>query len=414
VGIVPGATARNVVLHDHFSFFGGGERVALALQTTLRADLLTGFIHGEHTRELLAERLAGIRTVATPMPVPLLRVSYLAAAFRHLDLRGYRAGVFAGMAAPFALLGRPPPLSVIYCHTPPRYIYDQREHFQERIPRALRPLGDLLLRDIERGYRQALQRADLVVANSRNIQQRLRDFLGTASEVIYPPVPTRSLRWLSPGEYYLSTARLDGLKRVDRIIDAFSQMPDKRLIVVSGGREERRLRERASNAANIAFTGWVSDARLRELIGRCIATIYVPTDEDFGISPVESMAAGKPVIGVREGGLRETVLHERTGWLLDPRLEIGDLIAAVRACTAERARPMRAACERQAQLFSDEVFQERLLATLGRLAAEKGLTGRSADLEEALPAGLLPRRAPLEATAGSVPSQRRPPARDLH
>jgi glycosyltransferase involved in cell wall biosynthesis len=376
VGIVPGDDVRSVVLHDHFSFFGGGERVALALQSTLRADLLTGFVDGEHTRALLADRLSGIRAVATRLPVPLLRVSYLAATFRHLDLRGYRVGVFAGMAAPFALLGRPPPLSVVYCHTPPRYIFDQREHFQQLIPRALRPLGHLLLNDIERGYRRALRLADLVVANSRNIQQRLRDFLDTSSEIIYPPVPTRSLRWISPGEYYLSTARLDGLKRVDRIIDAFSRMPDKRLIVVSGGREERRLRERAASAPNIAFTGWVSDARLRELIGRCIATIYVPTDEDFGISPVESMAAGKPVIGVREGGLCETVLDGRTGWLLDPRLEIGDLIAAVRACTAERALAMRAACERQALLFSAEVFESRLLATLNRLALEKGLMGR--------------------------------------
>jgi glycosyltransferase involved in cell wall biosynthesis len=306
----------------------------------------------------------------------LLRVSYLAATFRHLDLRSYRVGVFAGIAAPFALLGQPPRLSVIYCHTPPRYIFDQREYFQQLIPRALRPLGLLLLRDIERGYRQALQRADLVVANSRNTQRRLLDFLGTASELIYPPVPARSQRWLPPGDYYLSTARLDGLKRVDRIIDAFRRMPDKQLVVVSGGKEERRLRERAGNAPNIAFTGWVSDARLRELIGRCIATIYVPADEDFGISPVESMAAGKPVIGVREGGLRETVLHERTGWLLDPRLEIADLIAAVRACTPARAETMRAACERQALTFSDEVFATRLLTTLSRLAAKKGLQHR--------------------------------------
>ena len=372
MGLAPG-DVRNVVLHDHFSFLGGGERVALALQSATRADLLTGFVHGEHTRDLLADRLGGIRAVAWRLPVPLLRVSYLAATFRHLDLQRYRVGIFAGIAAPFALLGRPPRLSVVYCHTPPRYVFDQREHFQQRIPRALRPLCHPLLCDIERGYRRAMQRADLVIANSRNIQRRLRDFLGTPSEVIYPAVPTGSLRWLSPWNYYLSTARLDGLKRVDRIIDAFLQMPDKRLVIVSGGPEEGRLRARARNAPNIAFTGWVSDARLRELIGRCIATIYVPTDEDFGISPVESMAAGKPVIGVREGGLCETVLHEHTGWLLEPRLEIGDLIAAVRACNPTRARLMRAACERQARLFSDEVFEKRLLATLDHLAAEKGL-----------------------------------------
>lgn len=360
-------TARNVVLHDHFSFFGGGERVALALQTVLDADLLTGFVHGVHTKALLAGRIPVIRTTAARLPLPLLRVTYLATRFRRLDLCRYRVGVFSGNAAPFALLGRRPSVGVIYCHTPPRYLFDQREHFQRRIPRVLRPLANLLLRDLELGYRQALQRADLVIANSHNIQRRLHDFLGVDAEIIHPPVHTGSLRWIAPGDYYLSTARLDPLKRVDRIVDAFLQMPDKQLVVVSGGSEEVRLRQRAGHAPNIKFAGWVSDARLRELLGRCIATLYTPIDEDFGISPIESMAAGKPVIGVREGGLRETIVHETTGWLLDPRLETGDLVAGVRACTVERAQAMREACERRASIFTDEIFEQRLMTALDRL-----------------------------------------------
>jgi glycosyltransferase involved in cell wall biosynthesis len=375
------APARSVVLHDHFSFLGGGERVALSLQKTLRADLLTGFVHGVHTKALLAERLAGIGVTAVRLPLPLVRVKYLAARFRRLDLRHYRVGVFSGSAAPFALLGRPPPLSLIYCHTPPRYVFDQREYFQRSIPRPLRPFVNLVLRDLERGYREALRRADLIVANSRTIQQRLREFLGVDSELVHPPVRTRELRWLAPGDYYLSTARLDPLKRVDRLIDAFLRMPDQRLVIASGGREEARLRERARNAPNILFTGWVGDAELRELLGRCIATLYVPVDEDFGISPVESMAAGKPVIGVREGGLRETVLHGRTGWLLDPPLDAGAVVASVRACTVERAQAMRAACERQSLCFSEEVFESRLLGIVNRLAAEKGLTSAARSAE---------------------------------
>jgi glycosyltransferase involved in cell wall biosynthesis len=385
--------ARNVVLHDHFSFLGGGERVALSLQKALRADLLTGFVHGEHTKALLAGRLSGIGVTAARLPLPLVRVKYLAARFRRLDLRQYCVGIFSGSAAPFALLGGRPPVSLIYCHTPPRYVFDQREYFQRRIPRPLRPFVNLMLRDLERGYRDALQRADLIVANSRTIQQRLREFLGMDSEIIHPPVRTRELRWLAPGDYYLSTARLDPLKRVDRIVDAFLEMPDQRLVVASGGRDEARLRKRARNAPNILFTGWVGDAELCELLGRCIATLYTPIDEDFGISPVESMAAGKPVIGVREGGLRETVLDGRTGWLLDPGFEPGDVAAAVRACTVERAGSMRAACERQSLLFSEEVFESSLLTIVNRLAAEKGLAHPSKSAEAPTAVAARPRLA---------------------
>lgn len=362
---------RSVVLHDHFSFFGGGERVALALQKALQADLMTGFVHGNHTKALLAERLSGIRTVAMRMPLPLLRVTYLAHRFRRLDLRSYRVGVFAGNAAPLALLGRRPSVGVVYCHTPPRYLFDQRDHFQRRIPVALRPFANALLRDLERGYRQAMRHADLVVSNSHNIQRRLRDFVGVDSEIVHPPVHTGALRWDGPGDYYLSTARLDPLKRVDRIIDAFLQMPDKRLVVVSGGSEEARLRKRAVHAPNIEFEGWVSDARLHRLLGRCIATLYTPIDEDFGISPIESMAAGKPVIGVREGGLQETVLDGATGWLLEPKLDVRDIMTAVQACTSERAGAMRAACERRANQFNDRIFEAKVTAILARVCADK-------------------------------------------
>lgn len=216
-----------------------------------------------------------------------------------------------------------------------------------------------------------MERADLIIANSHNTQRRLRDFLGLDSEVIYPPVRTNSLRYIASSDYYLSTARLDPLKRVDRIVDAFLQMPDKRLVIVSGGSEEVRLRRLAGHVPNIKFAGWVSDARLRELLGRCIATLYVPINEDLGISPIESMAAGKPVIGVREGGLCETIVHEETGWLLDPRLETGDLVACVRACTVARAREMRDACEYRASFFTDEIFGQRLMTALDRLAVER-------------------------------------------
>lgn len=384
-----GQAPRNVVLHDHFSFFGGGERVALALQAALDADLLTGFVHGAHTLQLLGSRAGSIESVALRLPIPLARALYLAARFQRLDLRRYDCGVFAGHLAPFALLGRRPEMAVVYCHTPPRYVFDQREHYGRRIPRPLRPAAAMLLRRFEHGYRRAMQGADLVIANSRNVQARLRSFVGVASEIIYPPVRTSAIRFLSDGDYYLSTARLDPLKRVDRLIEAFRRMPDKRLIVVSGGIDEPRLRHLAADAPNIRFIGWVSDAVLHDLLGRCIATLYIPVDEDFGISPVESMAAGKPVIGVREGGLTETIVDGETGWLLDPRLKQRDLVAAVRACTPQRSALMRLACERRAQLFSAERFESRLLAALAALAREKRLAAVAQPFEPKPTASLL-------------------------
>jgi glycosyltransferase involved in cell wall biosynthesis len=100
----------------------------------------------------------------------------------------------------------------------------------------------------------------------------------------------------------------------------------------------------------------VSDEALLDLVGNAIATIYLPRDEDFGMSPVESMAAGKPVIGVAEGGLLETIAQGETGILLPPDFSDEDLIDAVRQMTAERALAMRSSCEVRARNFTREKF----------------------------------------------------------
>ena len=104
------------------------------------------------------------------------------------------------------------------------------------------------------------------------------------------------------------------------------------------------------------FAGWTSDAELLDLIGNAIATIYVPMDEDFGMSPVESMAAGKPVIGVAEGGLVETIVEGETGTLLPPGFGPQAIVEAVTALTPQRALEMRAACTARAAQFDEKAF----------------------------------------------------------
>jgi glycosyltransferase involved in cell wall biosynthesis len=206
-----------------------------------------------------------------------------------------------------------------------------------------------------------MKRMSVIIANSNNVQQRIRTYLDKDSIVVYPPCDVDACRWLGQEDgYYLSTARLEPHKRVDIVVEAFRRMPDRKLLVASGGSELTRLQRLADGARNIDFTGWVDTDRLRELIGRAIATIYVPRDEDFGISPVESMAAGKPVIGVAEGGLLETVVEGQTGLLLPPDPGAEELMEAVLSMDTDRALSMREACERRAQAFRVELFLDRM------------------------------------------------------
>lgn len=275
-------------------------------------------------------------------------------------LRSYDWALFSGSVSVEAVHQRHGGVNFYYCHTIPRFAYDLADYYLKQAPPLARPLLRLMALLTRRRYSVALAKMDVIIANSENVRSRLERYLGVSASVIYPPCDVAAYRWQGQGDYYLSTARLEPYKRVDRIVKAFAQMPDKKLIVVSGGSDEYRLRASAQGAANISFLGWVSECRLRTLVSQCIATVYIPCNEDFGMSPVESMAAGKPVIGVAEGGLLETIVPMRTGLLIDEEPDVNALKVAIRAMTPECALRMRADCEARATCFSAERFIEQM------------------------------------------------------
>ena len=385
-----GGTAA--VVHDHFSMPGGGERTALALRRALDADLWTGFVHGAPAAGLVGPELERLRCVAPRLPLPVARTLMLSYRMTQVPLHRYRLAVLSGNSALCALLGSQPGRSVLYCHAPPRYLFDQRALLRRRVPAPLRPLTDAALAHFERRYRAALARCDVVLANSQTVRERIRTYLGRESQVVYPPVDTAAFRWLGDEDYFVSTARIAPLKRVEAVVRAFLQLPRRRLVVLSGGPDERRLRSLAAGARNILFTGWVPDAVREALIGRCRATLYVPVDEDFGLSPVESMAAGKPVIGVRDGGLCETIEDGRTGRLLARDFSVDELADAVESMSARRAGAMRRACESRAQAFSLDRFRQRLGDALGDGSWRPGEIAAAAgvDAGRTEPGGALP------------------------
>jgi glycosyltransferase involved in cell wall biosynthesis len=286
--------------------------------------------------------------------------------FRNLRtvLNGYDWVLFSGIYAPIAAVRRAGLRNVLYCHAIPRFCFDLREYYRRQLPAAAVPLFWVFVAMMKRRYRRSLSCMDEVVANSENVRQSLYEHFRCSAVVVNPPVATTAFRYIADGSEYLSLGRLEPLKRVDVVIRAFLRMPQRRLIVASGGSELPRLQSLAAGAPNIRFTGWLSEEELQVLVGRVRAAIYVPVNEDFGMAPVEAMAAGKPVIGVQEGGLLETIQHGRTGVLIDGRLTPASICEAVDYL--ERLGPitMRADCERRAAAFSENRFIERMRKVL--------------------------------------------------
>ena len=356
--------ARRWLLYDSLLVPGGAESVTADIAQMLDVEAVVVADAREQVLQQWPSALRGrVRVLGRLSDNPGLRVLQTIRAFSRLEIPDGVDVVYSGCYAPAAVLGQSGGRRFYYCHTPPRFAFDLLDFYRARAGWVQRWPLEILTAWLRPRYRRWLSAMDHVWANSCNVAGRLADIAGVQAEVLHPPCDIERIQWLADDGYYLSTARLEPFKRVDVIIKAFLAMPEQRLVVASGGSDETHLRALAGSAPNIAFTGWCGSKQLADLVGRCRATIYVPRDEDFGLSPVESMAAGKPVIGVDEGGLRETILHGETGWLLPP----DKLITSLKRTVAEAKLPdetMRSACQAQASRFSKEVFKTRLIQTL--------------------------------------------------
>jgi glycosyltransferase involved in cell wall biosynthesis len=354
-----------VILHDYFESAEGGGRLCMLLADSMRADIAYGFRIRDHPYFEIYHP-GNCYDLHAYSDWQLWRQLKLLRSFKSSTqfVEGYSNAMYSGSYSPLAVLYHAANNNILYCHTPPRFIYDKRDYYLARLPFWQRPLLQYFINYLQPRYEKAVARMNVIVANSYTVKKRIHRYLGRKAQVIYPPCDTTRFSWNGQQKYYLSTARLDVLKQVDLCIEAFLKMPDRRLLVASGGLELSRLKKIAQDAPNIHFTGWVSESRLRDLIGNAIATIYLPRDEDFGMSPVESMAAGKPVIGVAAGGLLETVVHEETGLLLPANFNLENLISAVQRMTSARALKMRPDCERRAQLFSRKRFLDKMVTLI--------------------------------------------------
>jgi len=353
-----------VILHDEFAFKGGGERLVQILCRDLKADLAFGYRNKKTFN--LDELSNNLINLESESKLPAWRTIKRLHTFRNKTkfLYRYKNVIYTGQNSSLAVSNHSEGKNIYYCFTPPRSMYDLKEsHLASQTP--LERLRHVLYNTFYQPlYENAIRKMDVILADSKNVQNRIQKFLGLESTVLYPPCDVDKFNWMGQEDYYLSTARLTSYKRVDIIIQAFIKLPQKRLIITSTGPDEKKLKQLAEGFDNIQFTGDINDNELKNLIGNAIATIYIPIDEDFGMSPVESMAAGKPVIGSGEGGLLETVIHGETGWLSSPNISVEELVQMLDAANPKLARSMRFSCEKQATGFRTELFINKIKDSL--------------------------------------------------
>lgn len=357
-----------LILHDRFLFRGGGERLVLDMARGLGADIATGMWDDVQSfpRSDVPHKLIVLGKL---MNVPALRYLYLFFLFLFKTgfVKEYDVVIFSGNNS-IAAVNRVPKRipKIFYCHTPVRHAYDLKSYYVSKCPRWFRPILMLLIFGSRIVYQFNLRKMDVVVTNSKNTKSRLKNYLNCDAEVIYPPIRTDRFQWIGQGDYYMNVGRVDHLKRVADMVRAFQKMPDKKLIVVSGGDQLERVKELANGYPNIEVKGWVSDEELQGLVGNCIATLYLPMNEDAGMAQLEGMSAGKPCISVNEGGMKESVIDGKTGFMIPSNYSIDDIVNAVNRMTPERAFSMKDACIETAKQFSYDVFVGKMKGVVSK------------------------------------------------
>jgi glycosyltransferase involved in cell wall biosynthesis len=278
--------------------------------------------------------------------------------FASLDLSAYDVVIASSHACAINVRPRPEALFVCYCHTPMRYAW-----LPQTDTGVVDPLSGLGLRL----FRNHLRRTDLsasrrphaFAANSTAVRDRIRRFYGRDATVIHPPVDVERLdagQEKEPG-HFLWVHRLVPYKQPELVMEAFRELPF-RLTMVGVGPLEARLRKRLP--ANVELLGWVSRAELAELYGRASGFVHVG-EEDFGITMVEALASGAPVVALDAGGARDIVRAGTDGVLIE-RAELPALQEAVRAVAARSWDPQ--ALRSRALEFSSARFLEQMRAWL--------------------------------------------------
>lgn len=356
---------KNIALvHDWLVTMRGGEKCLEALCELFPHARLFTLVRKKGSASPIIERMPVTTSFLQYMPFGVSHYQrYLPIfprAVESLNVQGFDLVISSSHAVAKGVRVREGALHICYCHTPMRYIWDQYEEYfgRGRAGFLTRTAMKVFVSSLREWDVKSSERVDHFIANSHNVRQRIQRIYNRTADVIYPPIDTSrfSLSEKDDG-YFLIVSALVPYKRVDIAIEAFNAL-GRKLVIVGSGIEEQKLKRIAKS--NTEFVGWVSDSELVRIYERCHALIF-PGEEDFGMSPVEAMACGKPVVAFARGGALETIVESErfsTGVFFYEQ-SAGNLITAIQKLDQRVFDPSK--LRQHALQFDRSVFKERIL-----------------------------------------------------
>ncbi|HBY1667286.1 TPA: glycosyltransferase family 4 protein [Klebsiella pneumoniae] len=357
------------IVTDWLVTYAGAERVVkefIDLYPTAELYSVIDFLNDE-ARKQLNNKQAKTTFIQN---LPFSRTNYqkylplMPLAIEQLDVTSHDVVLSSSHAVAKGVLTGPDQLHLSYVHSPIRYAWDlQHQYLRESfLNKGIKgTLAKILLHKMRIWDYRTANGVDHFIANSKFIARRIKKVYGRDADVIYPPVDVKRFTLNENKEnYYFTASRLVPYKRIDLIVEAFSHMPDKKLLVIGDGSEMNKIKSKASK--NIEILGYQPNSVMQEHMKNAKAFVFA-AEEDFGITPVEAQACGTPVIAYGKGGALETVRplgqNSATG-LFFGKQDVTSIVEAVNKFEISISELQPADCRSNALKFSAQRFKDEM------------------------------------------------------
>lgn len=365
---------RVALVHDWLVSEGGGEQVLRCFHELYPDAPIYALVYDEEKApKWLAEcevRTTYIQGWPGGRTHHKLLLPFMPKAWEALDLTEYDLVLSSCSSCCKGVITRPDAVHVCYCHSPIRYVWDLYYDYLEGASGIKHAVMPCMIHKMRIWDFQAAQRVDRFVANSDYVGRRIAKYYRRESTTIHPGIRIPDGRvYEERGDYYFVLSRFVGYKRIDIAIEACNMLGRKLVVAGSGGEKEAKLRAMAG--PTVEFAGRVSDEQLRDYYAHAKAFLF-PGIEDFGLTPLEAMAGGAPVLAYGQGGALETVVDGRTGMFFHEQTP-----EALANCIEEfeRCSFSAAACRARAEQFSQDKFKSQIAAFCRRALVEEEKRG---------------------------------------
>ena len=355
------------IFHNFMDNIGGAEKVTLILARELNAELYTTNIDLEKIKKMGFSDLNIFSIGKIPINPPF-RQQLALWKFRHLNLKKkYDFYIISGDWAMSGTVKNKP--NLWYVHSPIREIWDLYENVrnnivsQERFPKLKIFLFDIWVHYNRYLSRKYVKHAMKLISSSKNVQTKVKRFLDRKSTVIHPPTEISKFHYSKNGDFWLSVNRLSTQKNIELQIKTFKKLPNEKLIIAGPYENSRhitlyRRHLESTLPDNVTLISFATYDELIHLYANCKGFITTAKDEDYGMTPVEAMASGKPVIAPNEGGYKETIIDGITGKLIE-NINVDKLVEAIKE-VGKNPKSYKNACLKQSKKFDTKIFIKKI------------------------------------------------------